>query len=90
MIASRVINCFDDYKKELVYLSVLSFLFVCIVRYFSAAGECFYDTVEHIYASWLISEGKLPYKDFFEHHNPLFWYLFSPVAKFFYRNIMNI
>lgn len=87
MIASRVINCFDDYKKELVYLSVLSFLFVCIVRYFSAAGECLYDTVEHIYASWLISEGKLPYKDFFEHHNPLFWYLFSPVAKFFYRNI---
>jgi hypothetical protein len=39
------------------------------------------DNVEHIHATWLISQGKVPYRDFFQHHNPLIWYLFSPLFK---------
>lgn len=35
------------------------------------------DNVEHIHASWLIAGGKTPYKDFFQHHNPLLWFIFS-------------
>ena len=29
------------------------------------------DNVEHIHATWLVAQGKIPYKDFFQHHNPL-------------------
>lgn len=36
------------------------------------------DNVEHLHATWLIAYGKIPYKDFFQHHNPLLWYVFSP------------
>lgn len=39
------------------------------------------DNVEHIHATWLIAYSKVPYRDFFEHHNPLLWYLFAPVMK---------
>ena len=36
------------------------------------------DNVEHLHSSWLIWQGYQPYKDFFQHHNPLLWYLSAP------------
>lgn len=36
------------------------------------------DNVEHLHTSWLVWMGYIPYKDFFQHHNPLTWYLFAP------------
>lgn len=36
------------------------------------------DTLEHIHSSWLVYAGFVPYQDFFQHHNPLLWYLFAP------------
>lgn len=41
------------------------------------------DNVEHIHATWLVAYGKVPYRDFFEHHNPLLWYIFAPIMKHF-------
>lgn len=40
------------------------------------------DNVEHIHVSWLVAHGKMPYRDFFQHHNPLLWYLFAPFVTF--------
>lgn len=34
------------------------------------------DEFEHLQASWLIGEGLTPYRDFFEHHTPL-WHLLT-------------
>lgn len=36
------------------------------------------DTLEHIHSSWLVYANFIPYKDFFQHHNPLLWYIFAP------------
>jgi len=33
------------------------------------------DNIEHIHSSFLIAQGQVPYRDFFQHHNPLMWYL---------------
>lgn len=41
------------------------------------------DNVEHIHSTWLVSMGKVPYRDFFQHHNPLLWYIFAPLIKLF-------
>lgn len=41
------------------------------------------DNVEHIHSAWLIACGKVPYRDFFQHHNPLVWYLFAPFMRLF-------
>ena len=38
----------------------------------------FADNIEHIRMSWLVSQGYIPYRDFFEHHHPLIWYMFAP------------
>jgi len=40
------------------------------------------DNVEHLHATWLVAWGKVPYKDFFQHHNPLMWYIFAPLIKY--------
>jgi len=37
------------------------------------------DDFEHIYSSWLVYKGCIPYHDFFQHHHPLLWYVLSPI-----------
>ncbi|MBO7333101.1 MAG: glycosyltransferase family 39 protein [Alphaproteobacteria bacterium] len=41
------------------------------------------DSIEHINTTWLISTGLVPYRDFFQHHHPLLWYLMIPVVNLF-------
>lgn len=42
----------------------------------------YYDTdeLEHLHASLLVARGNLPFRDFFEHHGPLFWSALAPVV----------
>lgn len=46
------------------------------------------DDVEHLHSAWLVFQGKVPYVDFFQHHNPLLWYLFAPLMGMFAYNII--
>ena len=46
------------------------------------------DDVEHLHSSWLVLQGKVPYKDFFQHHNPLLWYMFAPLMDIFSYDII--
>ena len=39
------------------------------------------DNVEHIHSTWLVAHKKVPYRDFFQHHNPLVWYTFAPFIR---------
>lgn len=40
------------------------------------------DDIEHLHSTWLVYSGQIPYVDFFQHHNPLLWYIFSPLAGY--------
>lgn len=53
----------------------------CLDNLFTETGNG--DNVEHIHATWLVAYGKIPYKDFFQHHNPLLWYVFAPLIRLF-------
>ncbi len=44
------------------------------------------DIIEHIHVAYLTSIGEVPYRDFFEHHNPLLWYMFGWLVKLFEGN----
>lgn len=41
-----------------------------------------WDEVEFFRATTWVAEGKVPFRDFWEHHTPLQWYVFAPVARF--------
>ncbi len=37
------------------------------------------DELEHAHAAWCLFRGMLPYKDFFEHHTPWYYYTLRPL-----------
>ncbi|MCM1324442.1 MAG: glycosyltransferase family 39 protein [Acetobacter sp.] len=45
---------------------------------YSGSGDG--DTLEHVHSAWLVYHGQIPYKDFFQHHNPLLWYIGAPLV----------
>ena len=72
--------------KKVTYAFLSLYLIFCIgllcwVVIYSGSGDG--DTLEHVHSSWLVYHGKIPYKDFFQHHNPLLWYLGAPFVGFY-------
>lgn len=60
---------------------VLALLFCLYVSiYTTSLGG---DTIEHMHSSYLVHINSIPYKDFFQHHNPLLWYIFAPIMGLF-------
>lgn len=68
---------------DTVFLSVvtagllLARIPVAAARYFDP------DEFEHSHAAWCVFKGMLPYKDFFEHHTPWYYYLLAPFFRWF-------
>ena len=60
-----------------LYMAIMFFVSAYIYGFVLKANG---DNVEHLHASWLIWMGEIPYKDFFQHHNPLTWYLSAPIV----------
>lgn len=66
----------DRHKRPLmVACAVLGVfaLFLCFYRAWDA------DEFEHLQFTWLLSEGRTPYRDFFEHHTPVFHLMTAPM-----------
>ena len=40
------------------------------------------DEMEHLHAAWSFAQGQTLYKDFFELHGPLFYFLLWPIPRF--------
>lgn len=50
---------------------------VLVARAFDA------DEFEHVHAAWSVFRGLLPYRDFFEHHTPWYYFALSPFFRWF-------
>ncbi len=57
----------------------INVLFVLWTLFYSAIIVC--DDIEHLRAAYFVSIGDVPYRDFFEHHHPLLWYVLWPLIK---------
>ena len=67
-------------------LAIFIGVIVCVLYYSLFMRGIQADEREHIYASFLIYKGFIPYRDFFEHHHPLMWCLFYPLMCFFHNS----
>ncbi len=56
---------------------LLARLPVLLVRFFDP------DEFEHAHAAWNVFKGLLPYRDFFEHHTPWYYFTLSPFFRWF-------
>ena len=68
---------------EIIEILLLLLLVVGSTIYFSYTNILNGDEREHLTASFYIYKGLTPYKDFFEHHHPLLWYIFAPFLILF-------
>lgn len=55
----------------------LTALLLALFRYFD------HDELEHVHSAWYILQGKIPYLDFFQNHNPALWFLIAPLIYCF-------
>lgn len=80
----KQLSLFDDAAviRLLKIFSGAALIAICYALTFS--GLQIVDEYEHLHASWLVSIGKIPYRDFLEHHHPLLWYLSAPILSLFY------
>lgn len=79
-------NYFLDYVPMaalVLDLVLLSIFYALVVAYVPTQNG---DNIEHIHSSFLVSLGQVPYRDFFQHHNPLLWYIFAPLTHSFAYN----
>jgi Dolichyl-phosphate-mannose-protein mannosyltransferase len=53
---------------------------------FAVNGSIDADESEHLHAAWLVDEGRIPYRDFWEHHGPLLYYALVPLTRAFTDN----
>jgi hypothetical protein len=64
-------------KFQFAILVVLALLLLSL-----SVNRVFWDDeIEHVHASWYVQNGQVPYRDFFEHHHPLLWFLLAPVIS---------
>lgn len=75
-----------SFARVLLFCLFVNVLYLCVSIVISrrAVG----DDLEHIHAAWLIGQGLVPYLDFFEHHHPLMWFLFAPLATAMSGNML--
>lgn len=50
---------------------------------FAPNGPVDPDESQHLHAAWLVGEGRVPYRDFWEHHGPLMYYAIAPLTRAF-------
>ncbi|MBP5216130.1 MAG: glycosyltransferase family 39 protein [Alphaproteobacteria bacterium] len=72
-------------NRKFIYIMLgLQFIGIILTLLFSNTISA--DNIEHLRMSFLVSEGYVPYRDFFEHHHPLMWYIFAPIIKVLPQN----
>ena len=77
-------------KIEQVLQATLFILLLILLAFVGLA--CFYisypegDPFEHLHVTYLMLQGQVPYRDFFEHHHPLLWFLSMPLVSILDRN----
>ena len=66
-----------------IIISIIAIIELSLLYYTFFNQYTSIDHAEHLHASWLVWQQKVPYLDFFEHHNPLLWYILSPIVALF-------
>ncbi|MBR3676977.1 MAG: glycosyltransferase family 39 protein [Alphaproteobacteria bacterium] len=67
-------------------LALLGLNLLFVVLRLVSSGYVFFDDIEHLRAAYFVSNGEVPYRDFFEHHHPLFWYVLAPLVAILPHN----
>ena len=84
LLIGKVINDPNNHKKLLLVVALVIIAITFGLRYWLLQSRTFDpDEFEHMHSAWLISQGFLPYIDYFEHHTPAMHFLLAQFFRFF-------
>lgn len=75
------INNWRKFLLGFIFISAIGLIWV-----YSFILKANGDNIEHLHYSWRIWQGDVPYRDFFQHHNPLLWYISAPFVNLLINN----
>ncbi len=76
-----------NYNRILLFLCGVLSLLALAISLNRAFGP---DEFEHVHSAWYVAEGYRPYTDFFQHHNPLLWYVLAPFLRVFGYTVRSV
>jgi len=79
-------NIFSQRERNLFWIFLSLYFLLGLVFVF--LGRFFTDENWYFGNSWLVANGMLPYRDFFIHHNPVFFYIYALPQYLFGPNII--
>ena len=83
-LRSKSIYNLKNHKKLLWVVALLMIAVTFGLRHWLLQSRVFDpDEFEHMHSAWLISQGFLPYIDYFEHHTPALHFLLAQFFRFF-------
>jgi len=77
-------------RSYLFSLLIIAVFFTLLLLLKSVNEPFNVDEFEHIHSAWYVKTGRVPYSDFFQHHNPLLWYLMVPVLWVFGQTVESV
>jgi len=84
LLIGKVIHDPNNHKKLLLVVALVIIAITFGLRYWLLQSRTFDpDEFEHMHSAWLISQGFLPYIDYFEHHTPAMHFLLAQFFRFF-------
>ncbi len=71
-------------RRPLVIILLILLAAPILFWFYAASVKRFnMDEMEHAHAAYLLADGQLPYRDFFEHHPPLLYHAIKPLYQIF-------
>lgn len=64
-----------------LFVELLALVFLGLVLTLIYNDTIILDELEHLRASYFVSLVEMPYRDFFEHHHPMIWFMFAPIIS---------
>jgi 4-amino-4-deoxy-L-arabinose transferase-like glycosyltransferase len=56
---------------------------IALLLVHAAISGCDHDEVQHLHGAWLVSQGKVPFRDFLEQRHPVIYYALAPAIRAF-------
>ncbi|MBB5143195.1 ArnT family glycosyltransferase [Desulfovibrio intestinalis] len=73
-----------DMRPSVFFLCVFLFCASLLILGYSVIfSPLDHDEYEHLYSAYLMLQGQIPYRDFFQHHHFLYWIFLAPFVKNF-------
>ncbi len=79
-------NSTDSNNDIIILLILLGLNLIYTIAKIFTSKLFIFDDIEHLRAAYFITLGDMPYRDFFEHHHPLLWYILAPMITIIPHN----